>query len=113
MISKMNNQFTVIKAFRDKETGQSYGVGSTYDSQDQKRAMELEMGGYICEANSQAAKTAKAQAQGNQSLSQNAQQMAQAYEQAKKANEPKTVVNGKVVSLAAAQAAEAQHEAQV
>lgn len=109
----MNNQFTVIKSFRDKETGQSYGVGSTYEAQDQKRAMELETAGYIAETNSEAAATAKQQAQGNEAAQQNGQQLAQAYQEARKAIEPKTVVNGKVVSLAAAQAAEAYSEAQM
>jgi hypothetical protein len=109
----MNNQYTVTKSFRDKESGQTYGIGSTYDAQDQKRAMELEMGGYICDTNSQAAQQAKAQAQGNQATENNSQQMAQTYQQLQKANEPKTIVNGKVVSLAAAQAAEAYHEAQM
>jgi hypothetical protein len=109
----MNNQFTVIKAFRDKESGQTYGIGSTYESQDSKRAMELETGGYIAESNSQAAQDAQQTASGQQAAQENAQNLVQAYEQAKKSIEPKTVVNGKVVSLAAAQAAEAFHEAKV
>lgn len=107
----MNNQFVTVRNFRDKETGKTYGIGSTYESQDAKRTSELEMGGYIAAADSQAAETAKAEAAGEKAAQANAENVAQAHSQARQAAEAKTVVNGKVVPLSQAQAAEAAFEA--
>jgi hypothetical protein len=106
----MNNQYITVRSFRDKETGKTYGIGSTFEANDQKRAMELEMGGYIAAANSQAAQAAQSQAKGEQAAQANAENVAQAHQQARQAAEAKTVVNGKVVPLSAAQAAEAAFE---
>ncbi len=47
----------------------------------------------------------------SQANTQKSEELAKAHQEAAKAVEPKTVVNGKVVSLKAAQAAEAYHSA--
>lgn len=103
----MAQQYVVVHAFQDKYTKQYYGVGSIYDATDENRAMDLENGGYIVPDNTEAANAAKAMAKGEQAAKANAQELQQAYQQIKKDVEPKTVVNGKVVPLKAAQAAEA------
>ena len=101
------SNYTVIHAFTDKTNGAQYEIGQTYEAQSEQRAKELQQGGYIAEANSQQAQSAQMEQKAAQA---NAQGLAQAHEQAAKAVEPKTVVNGKVVSLKAAQAAEAYFE---
>jgi hypothetical protein len=100
--------YTVIHAFTDKTNGAQYEIGQTYEAQSEQRAKELEQGGYIVEANSQQAQSAQMEQKAAQA---NAKGLAQAHQEAAKAIEPKTVVNGKVVSLKAAQAAEAYFEA--
>lgn len=100
----MNEQFTVVRNFQDKYTNQSYTIGQTYNAEDQDRARELESGGYIAPSNTLAAKDAQAQSEMSQA---EAQKLAQAHSQAASNAEPKTVVNGKVVPLKFAQAAEA------
>jgi hypothetical protein len=102
------SNYTVIHAFTDKTNGAQYEVGQTYEAQSEQRAKELEQGGYIAAQGSQQAQSAQMESKAAQA---NAQGLAQAHEQAAKAIEPKTVVNGKVVSLKAAQAAEAYFEA--
>lgn len=37
----------VIRAFVDKETGQGYNVGDTYETQDDTRIAELYKGGFV------------------------------------------------------------------
>ncbi len=96
-------QYVVVHAFQDKYTRKYYGVGSIYETTDEQRAFDLENGGYIVPDNTEAATAAKAMAKGNA----NSQEMQQAFKQVQKEVEPKTVVNGKVVPLKAAQAAEA------
>lgn len=100
----------VSRNFTDKTDGKQYSVGQSFQSQDQGRVTELEQGGFIVNANSQAAEAAFNQGQANQTAKQQGQQMAEAYSQAAKAAEPKTVINGKVVPLKYAQAAEASLE---
>jgi hypothetical protein len=80
------NNYTVTKSFQDKNTGELYEVGSSYEVTDNNRAAELENNGFISRQANQAGAKANTEA-------------------AAKA-EAKTVVNGKVVSLKAAQQAE-------
>lgn len=93
------NNYIVVKAFQDKETGTRYEIGQTYTPSSEERAAVLERGGYIAHETSEKAQTA------NQTANQAANQ------QNSQNNEAVTVVNGKVVSLEqarmAAQAAEA------
>lgn len=100
---KMNEQYTVIRSFQDKYTNQSYKVGESFSINDPQRAKELEGGGYIAGTNTVSAKDAMAQAQNTQA---NAQKMAQESNKTANSAEPKTVLNGKVVQLKFAQAAE-------
>lgn len=104
----MNEQYTVIRAFRDKYDNQNYNIGQNYNAEDQARAEELESGGYIAPSNSIASKDAMSQRQMGKA---EAQKLAQAHLQAASNAEPKTVVNGKVVPLRAAQYAEAAFNA--
>ena len=99
--------YTVIHAFTDKTNGAQYEIGQTYEAQSEQRARELEQGGYIATQGSQQAQSAQMEQKAAQA---NAQGLAQAHQEAAKAIEPKTVINGKVVSLKAAQAAEAYFE---
>jgi hypothetical protein len=99
----MNEQYTVIRSFQDKNTNQNYSVGQNFNAEDQQRAKELESGGYIAPTNSTMAKDAMAQAENAQA---NAQALANAHTKAANKAEPKTVLGGKVVPLKVAQAAE-------
>jgi hypothetical protein len=103
-VRKMNEQYTVIRAFQDKYNNQYYSIGETYNTQDETRTRELESGGYIAPYNTTMAKDAMAQQKNAQA---NAQELAKAHTQAAANTEPKTVVGGKVVPLKVAQAAEA------
>lgn len=93
------NNYVVVKAFQDKETGTRYEIGQSYTPSNAERAGVLERGGYIAHETSQAAQEANQTA--NQAANQQTTQNVEAV----------TVVNGKVVSLdqarQAAQAAEA------
>lgn len=99
--------YTVIRNFTDKTNNQSYKIGESYNAQDPQRVQELEGAGYIAATSSQFAADAKAQAKNAQA---NAQKMAQTYSQIANNAEEKTVLNGKVVPLKVAQAAEAAFE---
>lgn len=104
-------QYVVVHSFQDKYTKKYYGVGSIYETSDEQRAMDLENGGYIVPDNTEAAAAAKAIAKGEQFANQNSEEYQKAYQQIKQEAEAKTVVNGKVVSLKAAQAAQAAFSA--
>jgi hypothetical protein len=107
--------YVVTKSFMDRYTRKYYGVGSIYETTDPERAAELERGGYIAPATTEAAVAAKAQAQQNQqtnqAANQNSEAVAKAHSEIQNNAEAKTVVGGKVVSLSAAQNAEAHAEA--
>jgi hypothetical protein len=103
----MAQQYVVVHAFQDKYTKKYYGVGSMYESTDENRAFDLENGGYIVQDNTEMASMAKAQAKGEEYASQNAQNLAEAHKLAQQEIEPKTIINGKVVPVQQAQAAEA------
>jgi hypothetical protein len=104
VISKMTN-YIVTRSFQDKNTGENFGIGQTYQATDERRASELEKAGFIAAENSQSAQMAKQQAnqtanQGNvQSTNQN------------QASEPMTIINGKAVPVSQANQAMEQAEA--
>lgn len=104
-------QYVVTKNFQDRLTRKYYSIGSIYETSDDQRAFDLELGGYIAPVNTEMASLAKAEAEANKVDQANAQKVAEANQQAKQNAEAKTVVNGKVVSLKAAQMAEAQFNA--
>lgn len=106
-------RYVVTKSFMDRLTRKYYGVGSIYETSDMQRAEELMNGGYIAPENTEMASTAKAQAETFKAANQNAEAIAKAHQEAAKAAELKTVVNGKVVPLKDAQAAEASFNASV
>lgn len=97
-------RYVVTKNFQDKYTKEYYGIGATYETTNTERAAELERGGYIAPENTEAAQMAQTQA------AQNSQANNQTHSQMAAQNEPKTVVNGKVVPINKAQAAEAARE---
>jgi hypothetical protein len=103
--------YVVTKSFMDRYTRKYYGVGSIYETTDPERAAELERGGYIAPAETEAAVAAKNQAQTNQAASQNAEAVAKAHSEIQNNAEAKTVVGGKVVSITAAQEAAKAAEA--
>jgi hypothetical protein len=92
--------YIVTRNFTDKTNNNTYKVGDAYNAENAQRVQELENGGYIAAASSTFAKDAKAQAENTQA---NAKANAQAQKNVESA---KTVVNGKVVPLKFAQAAE-------
>lgn len=97
-------RYIVTKNFQDKYTGKYYSIGQVYETSDQSRATMLENGGYITPDNTEMAAAAKAEAKASE---QSAQDIAKAHAQIAEQAEAKTIVNGKVVSLKQAQAAEA------
>jgi hypothetical protein len=101
-------QYVVVHAFQDKYTKQYYGVGSIYEATDENRAFDLENGGYIVPDNTEAANVAKANATGN---AQNSEEIKQVHAQIRQDAEPKTMVNGKIVSLSDAKMAQQALEA--
>jgi hypothetical protein len=103
---KMNNTFIVLRNFTDKNTNKQYSIGEKYTPENQDRANELESGGYIAPENTEIAAMAKAEGEALNIVQAEAQQLAAAHTEAAQAAEPKTVVNGKVVALKEAQAAE-------
>lgn len=90
--------YTVLKNFQDKYTGQYYGMGFTYESEDAQRIAELERGGFIAPEGSEMAQTS---------------QTIQANNQEKFEDEKYTIVDGKRVSLKQAQQAHEAVEANV
>ena len=56
----------VIKAFFDKNTGEPYNVGETYDSADKKRITELQTNGYLDASNVKKEATKAASEEGEQ-----------------------------------------------
>lgn len=102
-------EYVVTKSFQDRLTKQYYGVGSIYTTDDANRASELENRGYIAPVNTEAANVAKDHAAAQAAAKANASGMATNQE----ASELKTVVNGKVVPLKQAMAAEAAYNATV
>lgn len=106
-------RFIVTKSFQDRYTRKYYGVGSIFESSDADRIAELERGGYIAPENTDMAATAMQEGKVQEQAQANAKELASAYEQARQAIEPKTVVNGKVVPLKQAQSAEAMFEGSV
>ncbi|HSW76107.1 MAG TPA: hypothetical protein VLG50_03640 [Candidatus Saccharimonadales bacterium] len=99
-------EYVVTKSFQDRLTKQYYGVGSIYTTDDPIRASELENRGYIAPVNTETANVAK-----DHAAAQEAAKSGMAANQ--EASERKTVVNGKVVPLKQAQAAEAAFNATV
>jgi hypothetical protein len=97
-------RYIVTKSFQDRYSRQYYGVGETYETNDQNRGFELENGGYIAQENTEMASMAMQQ-KANQASQANSQATSQANQQAQKAAEPMTVVNGQVMSVKDAQKA--------
>jgi hypothetical protein len=106
-------RYVVTNNFTDKFTGEYYSIGETYEIMNDKRARDLERGGYIAPENtdiasqnnqqSQMAQSGQA-AQGGQSSQSG--QAAQVQQQIQKEVEPYTYVDGKRVPLKEALQAE-------
>lgn len=92
--------YIVIKHFQDRLTKEYYGIGSTYQG-DQQRIEELERGGFIAPAESAEAQNAMQQAQNNAQAQGN---------NLEKVDKAQTVLDGQMVDVKQAQQAIKQAE---
>jgi hypothetical protein len=97
-------RYIVTKSFQDRYTREYYGVGESYETNDENRGFELENGGYIAQENTEMASMAMQQ-KANQASQENRQASSQGNQAAQKAAEPMTVLNGQVMSVKDAQRA--------
>lgn len=97
-------RYIVTKSFQDRYTREYYGVGESYETNDENRGFELENGGYIAQENTEMASMAMQQ-KTNQANQTNNQASSQGNQAAQKAAEPMTVLNGQVMSVKDAQRA--------
>src|SRR4051812_30162050 len=106
-----NMRYIVTRNFVDKYTGENYEVGNVYETINEKRARELENGGYVAPENTDYAQSAlgQSQAQG-QGQGQSQQQDQQLQQQLQQEVEPFTVLNGQQVPLKEALAVEEMRE---
>lgn len=103
--------YQVVKNFQDKYTKEYYGIGFTYETDDQERANDLERGGFIVPEGQEMVQVAE-NIQKNETVNQ-ANVTNKASNKTAAENEAYTVVNGKRVTLKEAEAQAQAKEANV